>query len=126
MSVSADTTLVGDLVAVLEEAQALLSAARAPEAAALMDRKLAAMQALEEQLRQMLPLPASHRLRDSIVRIQRLAEENARFLETLRFGLQSAIARIEGMNSSAYVGSYGRGGAQMAFSLATGGYNTKA
>lgn len=126
MSSPLDTALIDDLVAVLEEEQALLSAARASEAADLASRKLAALQALEEGLQQAPPVQDMPRLRDSIGYIQRLAEENARFLEAIRHGLQSAITRIEGMNSSAYVGSYGRGGSQMAFTLATGGFNRKA
>lgn len=126
MNNAAHTSLIDDLVAILEEEQALLSAARAAEAAALTERKLAAMQALEHTLQQSPQQPATPRLRDALGQIQRLAEENARFLEAIRFGLQSAITRIESLNSSAYVGSYGRGGSQMAFSLATGGYNRKA
>jgi len=126
MSSALDTSLIDNLVAILEEEHALLGASRAAEAAALMQPKLAALQALEQGLQQTGAAQASPRVRESIGYIQKLAAENARFLEAIRNGLQSAIARIEGLNSSAYVGSYGRGGTQMAFSLATGGYNTKA
>ena len=126
MSRPLDEALIDDLVAILEEEQALLSAARAAEAAELAGRKLAALQALEQSLQHSSPVQNTPRLRDGIGYIQRLAEENARFLEAIRHGLQSAITRIESMNSSAYVGSYGRGGSQMAFTLATGAFNRKA
>ncbi|MFN7180385.1 hypothetical protein [Hyphomonas sp.] len=126
MSRPLEEALIDDLVAILEEEQALLSAARAAEAAELAGRKLAALQALEQSLQHSPSVQNTPRLRDGISYIQRLAEENARFLEAIRHGLQSAITRIEGMNSSAYVGSYGRGGSQMAFTLATGAFNRKA
>jgi flagellar biosynthesis/type III secretory pathway chaperone len=126
MSRSLETKLIDNLVAILEEEQMLLSAARAAEAAELAGRKLAALQALEQGLQQSPPINSSPRLREGIDYIQRLAQENARFLEAIRHGLQSAITRLEGMNSSVYVGSYSRGGSQMAFRNATGAFNRKA
>lgn len=126
MSGALDETLIEALVAVLEEEHALLSSNRAAEAAALVERKLAALQAFEEGVRQSDPARATARIRDAIRNIQRLAEENARFLEAIRNGVRSAVSRLEALNSSAYVGSYGRGGSQMAFTLATGAFNRKA
>jgi hypothetical protein len=126
MSATLDETLIDDLAIILEEENALLVASRAAEAAALVERKLAALQAFEASARQAAPGQVSPQALEKAAYVQRLAAENARFLEAIRNGVQSAISRLEGLNSSAYVGSYGRGGTQMAFTLATGAFNRKA
>lgn len=126
MSGALDEALIADLAAILEEEHALLSTNRAAEAASLVERKLAALQAFETGIRESDPKLATPRIRNAVGYIQNLAEENARFLEAIRNGVRSAVSRLEALNSSAYVGSYGRGGTQMAFTLATGAFNRKA
>lgn len=121
-----DDSVFDELTSVLEEERELLAAGRPGEAAGLVERKLSALQAFEAGIRGAAPGTVSDRQRSLVERIQRLAAENARFLEAARHGIRSAISRLEGMNSSVYVGSYGRGGSQMAFTLATGGFNRKA
>lgn len=121
-----DDAVFDELTSVLEEERGLLSAGRAGEAAGLIERKLNALQAFEAAIRGAQPGSISDHHRRLAERVQRLANENARFLEAARHGIRSAISRLEGLNSSVYVGSYGRGGSQVAFSLATGGFNRKA
>lgn len=121
-----EDSVIDGLMAILEEEQAYLAAGRAGEAAALMESKLAALQVFEQAVRQAdLSVEPLH-VRDAIRRVQQLASENARFFEAIRNGLRSVIERIEGMNSSAHVGLYGRNGAKTAFTLATGGYSRRA
>jgi len=126
MTAVIDESAIESLISILEEEQAFLAAGRAGDAATLLDEKLAALQTVENAIRQADPSALPRHIREGIGRIQQLAAENGRFLEAIRNGLRSVISRLEGMNSSAHVGLYGRNGSKTAFTLATGGYSRRA
>lgn len=113
------------LAEVLESERGLLQSGRAGEAAGLIEEKMAALQAFEAALQRAPPPGASLQRRGAVERIIRMAQENAAHMEAIRNGIRHAINRLESINSSAHVGSYGRGGAQLSFTNAIGAYNRK-
>ncbi len=111
-----------DMEDILQLERRLLSAGEAREAAALSERKLSAFAAFQALLESGAFRAAPQEARGQIERIGALAQENAALLAAVRNGLQSLMTRINQTSCSTYVGSYGQGGAQLAFRQATGGY----
>lgn len=107
---------------ILQLERRLLSAGEARQAAELSGRKLTALAAFQALLESGAFRAAPLEARGQIERIAALARENEALLEAVRNGLQSLMTRINQAGGSAYVGSYGQGGAQLAFRQATGGY----
>ncbi|MFN3312052.1 MAG: hypothetical protein ACK46Q_01120 [Hyphomonas sp.] len=102
--------------------RSFLAAGEAREAAELSGRKLSALADFQALLESGAFRAAPQEARAQIERIADLAQENAALLEAVRNGLQSLMTRISRTGGSTYVGSYGQGGAQLAFPQATGGY----
>ncbi len=113
------------LADVLEQEKALLQSGRAAEAASLIGDKMRALQDFEANIEIDGELGAPLQKRQAIKKIVQMAEENAAHMDAIRNGLRHAIRRLESLNDSAFVGSYGRGGAQLSFTNATGSYNRK-
>jgi hypothetical protein len=111
-----------DMEDILQRERSLLSAGEAREAAALSEHKLSALAAFQSQLESGAFRAAPREARAQIERIAALARENAALLEAVRNGLQSLMTRMSQTSDTTYVGSYGQGGAQLAFRQATGGY----
>jgi hypothetical protein len=114
------------LVDLLEEERELLQSGRLAEAAQLIDAKMEALEAFEGFIALGGLSSASLEKRKAAARIVQLAEENAAHMSAIRNGLRHAISRLEGLNAAAHVGSYGRGGAQLSFTNATGTFNRRA
>jgi len=114
------------LMELLEEERELLQTGRAAEAAQLVEEKMAALQAFELAIESGGLATASYQKRQAAERIVQLAEENAAHMAAIRNGLRHAISRLESLNASAQVGSYGRGGTQLSFTNATGTFNRRA
>jgi thioredoxin-like negative regulator of GroEL len=113
------------LASVLEQEKELLQSGRAAEAASLIGEKMSALQDFEAIVQGMGELGATMQKRRAIEEIVQMAEENAAHMDAIRNGIRHAIRRLESLNDSAFVGSYGRGGAQLSFTNATGSYNRK-
>ncbi len=114
------------LADVLEQERELLLNGRPADAAALIEEKMLALQDFETQLESIdMPTATLHKRR-AIEAIIQLAEENAAHMEAIRNGIRRAISRLEGITSSAHVGSYSRDGGQISFTKATGAFNRKA
>ncbi|MBA3067884.1 MAG: hypothetical protein FP825_05300 [Hyphomonas sp.] len=111
---------------ILEREQELLKAGRAGEAASLVEEKMIALQRFESLLETAGLTGVSHKTRRAMERVIQLAEQNAVHMEAIRNGIRHAISRLENLNGSVQVGSYGRGGAQLSFSKATGTFNRRA
>jgi|JI10StandDraft_1071094.scaffolds.fasta_scaffold86735_4 hypothetical protein len=114
------------LANVLEYERELLLSGRAAEVASLIEEKMDALQAFEARLEQMDLTVAAAPIRRAIEQIIQMAEENSVYMEAIRNGIRHAIRRLEAINTSSQVGSYGRGGVQLAFTNATGVFNRKA
>lgn len=114
------------LVDLLEEERELLQSGRPAEAAQLVDAKMEALQAFEGFIALGGLSNASFEKRKAAAKIVQLAEENAAHMSAIRNGLRHAISRLESLNAAAHVGSYGRGGAQLSFTNATGTFNRRA
>ena len=114
------------LVDLLEEERELLQSGRPAEAAQLVDAKMEALQAFEGFIAHGGMTSASLEKRRAAEKIVLLAEENAAHMSAIRNGLRHAISRLENLNAAAHVGSYGRGGAQLSFTNATGTFNRRA
>lgn len=114
------------LTDVLERELECLQSGRAAEAAGLIEEKMAALQAFEAAVGAAGLSSAPLQKRRAIEKIIQMAEENAAHMDAIRNGVRRAISRLESLNSSSHVGSYGRGGAQLSFTNATGVYNRKA
>lgn len=99
---------------------------RAAEVASLVEEKMEALQDFELALETISLSSASSATRRAVEQIIQLAEENAAHLEAIRNGIRHAIRRLEAVNTSAQVGSYGQGGAQLSFTNATGSFSKKA
>ncbi|MFN7101293.1 MAG: hypothetical protein ACK4N1_01590 [Pseudorhizobium sp.] len=121
-----DQQIFAALSDVLERERDLLQTGRAAEAAGLIEEKLAALQNFEALVESRRLGGASLETRRAIERIIQMAEENASHMEAIRNGIRRAIQRLERLNTGAQVGSYGRGGAQLSFSNATGTFSRKA
>jgi len=119
-------TVFARLADVLDHEQELLLSGRAAEVASLIEEKMAALRDFEALLESPGIAGASLDTRRAAERIIQMAEENAAHMEAIRNGLRHAISRIERLNASAHVGSYGQGGAQLSFTNATGTFNRKA
>lgn len=113
------------LASILEQEMALLKSGRASEAASLIGDKMRALQDFEANIAGDGELGAPYQKREAIRQIVQMAEENAAHMDAIRNGIRHAIKRLESLNDSAFVGSYGRGGAQLSFTNATGSYNRK-
>jgi hypothetical protein len=114
------------LVDLLEEERELLQSGRPAEAAQLVDAKMEALEAFEGFIAHGGLSNASAEKRRAAEKIVQLAEENAAHMSAIRNGLRHAISRLENLNAAAHVGSYGRGGAQLSFTNATGTFNRRA
>ncbi len=114
------------LADILEQERVLLQSGAAADAAALIEEKMLALQDFESFLELDGVPAASLQARRAIERIIQMAQENAAHLDAVRNGVRHAISRLENLNASAHVGSYGRGGAQLSFTNATGAFNRKA
>lgn len=114
------------LADVLEHERELLLTGQAAGAAALIEEKMLALQDFETLLESTDVAAAPLSVRRAIETIIQMAEENAAHLEAIRNGIRNAINRIEGITSSAHVGSYRYDGAQISFTNATGAFNRKA
>jgi len=125
MSLQNATSIIERLEDLLTAEREYLITGRARQAAELAGEKLSALEAFQNLLETGGLAGAGSPLRDGAARVLRMAEENAVHLDAVRNGLKAVIHRIETMGSSAYVGSYGKGGAQMAFPQATGSYHKR-
>lgn len=114
------------LTDILEQERELLQSGRAAQAVELIEAKMIALQDFELLLESKELTGISRETRRAIARIIQMAEENTAHMEAIRNGIRRAIGRLESLNSNAHVGSYGRGGAQLSFSNATGAFNRKA
>ncbi len=121
-----DQQIFAALSDILELERDLLRSGRAAEAAALIEDKLIALQNFEAVVESRRLGGASLETRRAIERIIQMAEENASHMEAIRHGIRRAIQRLESLNTNAQVGSYGRGGARLSFSNATGSFSRKA
>lgn len=126
MSEALEDEVFARLADILEHERELLQAGRAPEIAELIQEKLDALQAFESLIESGSLAAASGRKRQMVEYILQLAEENSAHMQAVRNGLRHAITRLEGLNTSAHVGSYQKGGGQMSFTNATGIFNRKA
>lgn len=114
------------LMDILEREQVLLKSGRAAEVAELIGEKMIALQNFEQFLQIGGLRAVAPETRRGIERIIRTAEENAAHMDAVRNGVRHALTRLESLNTDAQVGSYGRGGAQLSFSNATGSFSRKA
>ncbi len=114
------------LAGILEQERELLQSGAAAEAAALIEEKMSALQDFETFLESDGVPDTSLQARRAIQKIVQMAEENATHIEAIRNGVRLAIRRLEGLSTGAHVGSYGRGGAQLTFTNATGVFNRTA
>lgn len=121
-----DQQVFAALTDILELEREFLQSGRAAEAAGLIEEKMTALQDFEALIESNGLAGASLETRRAVERIIQMAEENASHMEAIRNGIRRAISRLESLNTGAHVGSYGRGGAQLSFSNATGAYNRKA
>ncbi len=119
-------TVFSRLADILDEERDLLLSGRAAEVASLIEEKMEALRDFENLLESPGIAGASMETRRAAETIIKMAEENAAHLEAIRNGLRHAISRIERLNASAHVGSYGQGGAQLSFTNATGTFSRKA
>lgn len=126
MTGSADNTGFAHLKDVLETEKRLLLSGNAQDAAALIEEKMSALQEFEATIGAERLTSLSALQRREIETIAQMATENSAHFEAIRNGLHNAIARLETLHGSAYVGSYNRDGAKMAFPEATGQYRKKA
>lgn len=117
-----DQQIFAALSDILELERDLLRSGRAAEAAALIEDKLIALQNFEAVVESRRLGGASLETRRAIERIIQMAEENASHMEAIRHGIRRAIQRLESLNTNAQVGSYGRDGARLSFSNATGSF----
>ncbi len=111
---------------ILETEKRLLLSGHAQDAAALIEEKMRALQEFESMVGTEHLSALSALQRREIATIAQMANENAAHFEAIRNGLHSAIARLETLHGSAYVGSYSHNGGKVAFPEATGQYRTKA
>lgn len=118
--------VIAALTDILDREQTLLKSGRAAEVAELIGEKMIALQNFEEFLDSGRLRTAAPETRRGIERIIQTAEENAAHMEAVRNGVRHALNRLERLNTDAQVGSYGRGGAQLSFSNATGSFSRKA
>lgn len=114
------------LAEILEYERELLQSGRAAEAASLIEEKMEALEDFEASLESGVLANGSLQMRRAAEHIIQLAEENAAHMEAIRNGLRHAITRLEGLTTSAHVGSYSQGGAQISFTNATGTFSRKA
>lgn len=121
-----DQQVFSTLTDILELEQELLTSGRAAEVAGLIEDKMKALQDFEALLQSGGLAGASLDTRRAVERIIQMAEENASHMEAIRNGIRRAIARLESLSSDTQVGSYGRGGAQLSFTNATGTFNRTA
>jgi hypothetical protein len=121
-----DQQVFSTLTDILELEQELLTSGRAAEVAGLIEDKMKALQDFEALLQSGGLAGASLDTRRAVERIIQMAEENASHMEAIRNGIRRAIARLESLSSDTQVGSYGRGGAQLSFTNATGAFNRTA
>ena len=121
-----DQQIFSTLTDILELEQELLTSGRAAEVAGLIEDKMKALQDFEALLQSGGLAGASLDTRRAVERIIQMAEENASHMEAIRNGIRRAIARLESLSSDTQVGSYGRGGAQLSFTNATGAFNRTA
>lgn len=126
MSGPLDMTALARLRELLLAERELIVSGRAREAAALIQDKASALQAVENAISAPQINQVSTPQRREVEAVVQMARENAVYFVAIRNGLRSAIQRLEGMHDNAYVGSYGRGGMKMAFPQATGSYRKKA
>lgn len=125
MSIYFNDPVFARLADVLEREKELLQSGRAAEAAALIGEKMSALQDFETIIELAGETGASAQKRKAIEKIVQMAEENAAHMDAIRNGIRHAIKRLESLNAATFVGSYGRGGAQLSFTNATGSYNRK-
>jgi hypothetical protein len=118
--------VIAELTGILELEQELLKSGRAGEAASLIEKKMIALQGFESLLETAGLKGVSRETRRAMEKVIQLAEQNAVYMEAIRNGIRHAISRLENLNGSVQVGSYGRGGAQLSFSKATGTFNRRA
>lgn len=118
--------VIAALTDILEREQVLLKSGRASEVAELIGEKMIALQNFEEFLQTGGLRTVAPESRRGIERIIQTAEENAVHMVAVRNGVRHALTRLESLNTGAQVGSYGRGGAQLSFSNATGSFSRKA
>jgi hypothetical protein len=121
-----DQQIFESLTDILELEHELLVSGRAAEVAGLIEDKMIALQDFEALIESGRLANASAQTRLAVERIIQMAEENASHMEAIRNGIRRAIARLESLSSDTQVGSYGRGGAQLSFTNATGGFNRTA
>jgi hypothetical protein len=121
-----DQQVFETLIDILELEQELLTSGRAAEVAGLIEDKMKALQDFEALIEAGGLANATAQTRFAIERIVQMAEENASHLEAIRNGIRRAIARLESLSGDTQVGSYGRGGAQLSFTNATGTFNRTA
>ncbi len=126
MSIDPSARVFQRLSDILELERELLETGRAADIASLIEEKMEALQDFETTLKSGHLSRASQAELRVAEKIIQMAEENAAHMEAVRNGLRQAIRRLENLNSSAHVGSYGRGGAQLSFTNATGVFNRKA
>lgn len=118
--------VIAALMNILEREQVLLKSGRAAEVAELIGEKMIALQNFEEFLQTGGLRAVAPETRRGIEQIIQTAEENAVHMDAVRNGVRHALTRLESLNTGAQVGSYGRGGAQLSFSNATGSFSRKA
>ena len=118
-------TTINDLKAIFEAEKSLLVNGRVNEAASLTAPKREAMEAFDHALAQAKESGIANAYRAQIEHIMQLASETAALLQASSNGIKSIVARLRGMNSGAYVGSYSIDGRATPFSQATGSYVRK-
>ncbi len=128
MTQNANGTGFAHLKDILETEKRLLLSGHAQDAAALIEEKMRALQEFESIVgaEHLSALSALQRREIATIAQMEMANENAAHFEAIRNGLHSAIARLETLHGSAYVGSYSHNGGKVAFPEATGQYRTKA
>lgn len=92
------------------------------EAVALTEEKIAALEAFEAAFRGKGEISVSSGTRRLVADVLQLSEENGQLLAAVRNGVRGLISRFEAPASDVFVGSYGQGGGQVAFTNATGQY----
>ena len=118
-------SVLDDLKALFEAEKSLLTSGRAKDAAGLIEPKREAMAEFEQVLAQSAANENIAPYRSQIEQVVSMGMENAILLQAVRNGVNSIVARLRGLDTAAYVGSYNMQGRAMPFSQATGSYVKK-
>ena len=114
--------LMNDLRTLLMQERKLLRAGNAVETAALVDRKLEIMRALNPIIEAWTAETAPKADLENLADIQKLASENALHFASVRNGLSSLIERLDANSGNTRIGTYDQYGNQMKFDRGEGAY----